>query len=98
MRRTLTVAGDIFGDGMLQSSVFSLGVGSFKGKKAKGPQRYNLPHGQMLVCLVCRGEFFHRRRYKLNTTGMEFLDLAWANEDATCLVCVKCRHIHWFAF
>ncbi|GAA0961241.1 hypothetical protein GCM10009550_53530 [Actinocorallia libanotica] len=83
---------------MTKRDVFSLGMGLFKGKKAKGPQRYNLPHGQMLTCLVCRGQFFDRRRYKLNTTGMEFLDLAWANEDATCLVCVNCRHIHWFAF
>ncbi len=78
--------------------VFSLGMGLFKGKKAKGPQRYNLPNGQTLECVVCRGQYFDRRHYKLNTSGMEFLDLAWANRDATCLVCVSCRHIHWFDF
>lgn len=30
---------------------------------------------------------------KLNTTGMELLDLAWANQSATGLVCAACGYV-----
>ncbi|GAB2865811.1 hypothetical protein GCM10022221_77700 [Actinocorallia aurea] len=65
--------------------------------KAAEPSRISLPNGQVLACVVCRYDHFHTRHYKLNTTGMEFMKLAWANMDATCLVCASCTHIHWFA-
>ena len=81
----------------MKQGISSLGVKWFKTKGSKGPKRYTLPHGQRLSCLVCRGQFFDVHHYKLNTTGMELFDLAWANKDATCLVCATCRHIHWFA-
>ncbi|MEV5576079.1 hypothetical protein AB0L06_39125 [Spirillospora sp. NPDC052269] len=68
----------------------------FKGRG--GPKRYSLPNGQRLSCPVCQNELFDRRYYKLNTSGMEFMDLAWANKNATCMVCSECCHILWFAF
>ena len=51
--------------------------------------------GQPLRCLMCGATEFESRKWKLNTTGMEFMDLGWANRNATCLVCVGCRFIHW---
>ncbi|RFU36465.1 DNA-binding protein [Actinomadura logoneensis] len=66
--------------------------------KGRGPKRYSLPNGQVLSCTVCRNERFDRASYKLNTSGMELMNLAWANKDATCMVCSECGHILWFAF
>ncbi|MFC9970431.1 hypothetical protein ACFVH6_05960 [Spirillospora sp. NPDC127200] len=67
----------------------------FKGRE---PKRYTLPNGQRLTCPVCRGQAFERTFRKLNTSGMEMLNLAWANKDATCMVCTECRNILWFDF
>ena len=47
-------------------------------------------------CLMCGGTQFENKAWKLNTSGMEFMDLGWANKTATCLVCAHCRFIHWF--
>jgi len=52
--------------------------------------------GQALTCVVCRGRTFWNREIKLNTTGMEFLDLGWANESAVGLVCASCGYVHEF--
>ncbi|ROO85420.1 hypothetical protein EDD29_2964 [Actinocorallia herbida] len=60
------------------------------------PSEYQLPHGVNLVCVVCAHELFERDTRKLNSTGMEFMNLAWANRNATLLICARCRHIHWF--
>ncbi|MEU7028385.1 hypothetical protein AB0A60_17040 [Streptomyces sp. NPDC046275] len=47
-------------------------------------------------CLVCRNDTFREREVKLNSTGMEFFNLAWANESATGLICWSCGHVHLF--
>ena len=49
-----------------------------------------------LYCVICRGEVFTDREVKLNTTGMELLDLAWANQSALGLVCGRCGYVHLF--
>jgi predicted nucleic-acid-binding Zn-ribbon protein len=49
-----------------------------------------------IACLVCGGGTFWDREIKLNTTGMEFFDLAWANASALGLVCVRCGYVHEF--
>lgn len=67
----------------------------FKGRQ---PERYTLFDGQQLACTVCGNELFTKSSFKLNTSGMEILDLGWANKNATCLICSRCRHIHWFSF
>ncbi|GAA3138376.1 hypothetical protein GCM10010466_31650 [Planomonospora alba] len=60
------------------------------------PQPVTLPNGLALQCDTCRNETFEYHRWKLQTTGMTFMGLDWANRDATCFVCTECRRIHWF--
>jgi hypothetical protein len=50
-----------------------------------------------LHCLVCRGQLFTDREIKLNTSGMEFLGIEWANRSGTALICDRCSFVHTFA-
>lgn len=52
--------------------------------------------GKWLACLVCGKGEFTDRPVKLNTTGMEFLGLEWANQTATALICNNCGYVHEF--
>ncbi|MET9065288.1 hypothetical protein ACWDR1_15405 [Streptosporangium sandarakinum] len=54
------------------------------------------PDGRHLTCDTCGNERFEQHSWKLQTTGMTFMNLDWANRDATCYVCSVCRRIHWF--
>ena len=56
-----------------------------------------LPGGQVLACLVCGGREFERREIKLNTSGMSFLGLDWANRSADGAICRRCGYVHSFA-
>lgn len=51
---------------------------------------------QPLRCIVCGGEEFWDREVKLNSTGMEILDLGWANQSALGLICARCGYVHEF--
>ena len=53
-------------------------------------------NGQVFRCLVCQGGHFQRRDIKLNTGGMEFFDLAWANISSLGLICNNCGYVHEF--
>ncbi len=37
-----------------------------------------------------------RGNVQLNTAGMTFLDLDWANRSATTLTCAECGRLQWF--
>jgi hypothetical protein len=50
-----------------------------------------------LACLVCGSGQFWNQEVKLNTTGMELLDLGWANQSALGLICASCGFVHEFA-
>ena len=52
--------------------------------------------GKPLVCLVCENDHFWRREGQLNTAGLSFLGLDWANASALCCICDACGYIHWF--
>ncbi len=52
--------------------------------------------GNKLVCVVCKGEKFWERTTLMNTTGMTFFGLDWANRKALNLVCENCGYVHWF--
>ncbi|WP_031528145.1 hypothetical protein [Dyadobacter crusticola] len=52
--------------------------------------------GTSLVCPVCFNKTFWKRNAQLNTPGLTFLGLDWANRSATCYVCADCTHISWF--
>ncbi|MCH0538527.1 hypothetical protein I3F58_02920 [Streptomyces sp. MUM 203J] len=51
---------------------------------------------QQVVCPFCRFDQFWEREIKLNTAGMSFLGLDWANKSATGLVCAQCGRIEMF--
>ena len=55
-----------------------------------------LQTGKELTCLVCGGNRFFQRELLLNTPGMTFLKLDWANATAHARVCEDCGFIHWF--
>jgi len=50
-----------------------------------------------VVCLVCSNDQFWDREVKINTSGMEFLGMDWANESAVGLVCTNCGYLLEFA-
>ncbi|MFF7653161.1 hypothetical protein ACFZCY_25615 [Streptomyces sp. NPDC007983] len=47
--------------------------------------------------MFCEGSFFRDRKVKLNSSGAEFLNLAWADESATGLICWDCGYVHLFS-
>lgn len=49
------------------------------------------------TCRVCEGGLFRERQVLLNSSGMEFMKLAWANESARGLICLQCGYVHLFA-
>jgi predicted nucleic-acid-binding Zn-ribbon protein len=64
---------------------------------SKGPVLVTVgPDRRRFACLVCRGNLFYDREIKLNTTGAEFFNFAWANESADGLVCQDCGYLHTF--
>jgi hypothetical protein len=50
-----------------------------------------------ITCQICGGEHFRDRSVLLNSSGAEFLKLAWANESATGLICWQCGYVQLFA-
>jgi hypothetical protein len=52
--------------------------------------------GQKVSCPHCKSEAFYEGRALLNTFGMTFLNLDWANKGATTLMCDQCGLIQWF--
>ena len=50
-----------------------------------------------ITCQMCRGELFRERGVMLNSVGMEFMKMAWADETATGLICWTCGYVHLFA-
>ena len=53
-------------------------------------------NGRPLECVVCRHHRFLHRRGMLNTPGLTFLNLDWANRTADLYICDACGYIHWF--
>ncbi|MBT2509388.1 hypothetical protein J7I98_26615 [Streptomyces sp. ISL-98] len=49
-----------------------------------------------ICCLICQSEQFRVREVKLNSFGLEFLKMAWADESATGLICSQCGYVHLF--
>lgn len=52
--------------------------------------------GQKLECIICKGTKFWTRETLMNTKGMSFLNLDWANKTATNYICNQCGYVHWF--
>lgn len=52
--------------------------------------------GKGFKCQHCGHEKFMRGEAQLNTAGMTFFDLDFANRSATTLACRRCGLVHWF--
>ena len=49
-----------------------------------------------ITCSHCKNTYFFKGSAMLNTAGMTFLGLDWANRTAITLMCDNCGLIHWF--
>jgi predicted nucleic-acid-binding Zn-ribbon protein len=47
-------------------------------------------------CAHCAHDHFVEGRAQLNTAGLTFLNLDWANRTAATLTCTSCGRIEWF--
>jgi len=52
--------------------------------------------GKLVTCGHCSGEQFVEGRAQLNSAGLTFLNLDWANRSAATLACTACGRIEWF--
>lgn len=52
--------------------------------------------GVKLECVICKNSLFWTRTTLMNTKGMTFFNLDWANKNATNYVCDNCGYVHWF--
>lgn len=53
-------------------------------------------HGHPVVCPHCGNDRFLPGTGLINTLGLTFLGLDWANRQAYTLACTKCSAIYWF--
>ena len=58
-------------------------------------ERYSVA-GRAVSCGHCGHDQFVEGRAQLNTAGMTFLNLDWANRSAATLTCTACGRIEWF--
>jgi predicted nucleic-acid-binding Zn-ribbon protein len=69
--------------------------GSRSARRSFAPGQYSSV-GKKLLCPHCGRDEFEKGTAQLNTAGMTFLNLDWANRSATTLACTNCGHIQWF--
>jgi len=53
-------------------------------------------NGIQIRCHICENEHLDKRKVQLNTKGMTFFGLDWANKSADVLTCQECGYLHWF--
>ena len=53
-------------------------------------------HGKALSCAHCGHDRFWTRGTLMNTRGITFFGLDWANKEADNYVCDQCGHVMWF--
>ena len=58
-------------------------------------RHYNVA-GIQVKCSHCGGVDFDDGYAMLNTAGLTFLGLDWANREANLMICTKCGHVEWF--
>ena len=63
--------------------------------EAPSGERYTVA-GKVVTCTHCSHDFFVEGRAQLNTAGMSFMNLDWANRSAATLTCTRCGRIEWF--
>ena len=73
----------------------ALEVGVKSAMEGPDPCEYRMA-GLKVKCNHCGSTLFHARDAQLNTAGMTFFRLDWANKSARALTCAKCSMIQWF--
>ena len=53
-------------------------------------------NGKLIVCPLCGHNQFDQGSALLNTPGMTFFGLDWANRTAAILACKQCGRLEWF--
>lgn len=49
-----------------------------------------------ISCPHCGRDEFAEGSAQMNTAGMTFFNLDWANKSATTLACTRCGRVQWF--
>ena len=52
--------------------------------------------GRPLHCYACAHDRFWQRSAQLNTALSTLFEFDWLDSSATCCICARCGHIHWF--
>ena len=63
--------------------------------EAPSGERYVVA-GKAVNCLHCAHDHFVEGRAQLNSAGLTFCNLDWANRSAATLTCTSCGRIEWF--
>lgn len=58
-----------------------------------GPRRMA---GRDLTCPHCGHDQFRHRETLMNTRGLTFLGMEWANAEAQNYICARCGLVTWF--
>ncbi len=64
--------------------------------KEKPEVKQRIINGNTLECPVCKNDTFWMRKTLMNTKGMTFFKLDWANKEAQNYICDSCGYVHWF--
>jgi hypothetical protein len=64
-------------------------------EKVTGAHSFHI-QGKNIICPQCGSDRFEMSSALLNTAGMTFFNLDWANRQAAILICTTCTHIQWF--
>lgn len=63
--------------------------------KGAPPARFTAA-GKPIVCDHCGHDAFHEGSALLNSVSMTLVDLDWADDEATTLMCDECGRIQWY--
>lgn len=55
-----------------------------------------LINNHQLICQICGHDRFWHRETLMNTPGMTFFGIEWANKSADNYICESCGYVHWF--
>jgi uncharacterized protein len=74
----------------------TLGKGLKGAAAALKVDQYTVNGVKKAKCIHCGHQHFETGEAQLNTAGLTFINLDWANRSASVLICKKCTFIMWF--
>lgn len=63
---------------------------------SKYESKQRIIKGNKLECQVCKNDTFWERETLMNTPGLTFLGVEWANKRSQNYICDHCGFVHWF--